>query len=99
MNFASRNFFSLFLVFTVVAIAVMPDLAFAAPSFGSGATTMKNDIINMLTPIIGIGIIALGIACAFGKLNWWWFAGAVFGIVLIYGHQQIINWVRQAFGV
>lgn len=92
--------FSVLLGVCVLGICLLaPDLAFAASPFGAGANTMKADIIAFLTPIIGIGIIVLGVFCAFGKINWMWFVGALFGIILIYGHEQIINWVRGAFGV
>lgn len=76
-----------------------PELAFATSQFGAGATTFKSDLIAILTPIIGIGIIVLGVLCGFGKINWMWFAGAIIGIVLIFGHEQIISWVRSSFGV
>lgn len=94
----------LWLTCAVLLIAMfwlVPDLAFAqsAPAFGAGANNLKRDLISFLTPIVGIGIIVLGVMCAFGKINWMWFVGALFGVILIFGHEQIINWVRTSFSV
>lgn len=91
---------SLFVLLLGTAVLVLSsDAAFAAAPFAAGGNTMKNDIIGLITPVIGIGIVALGLMCAFGKINWGWFVAAVIGIIIVYGNEQIISWVRSAFGI
>jgi type IV secretion system protein VirB2 len=94
----SGNFSTCLMLLLAVAMLYLPELAFAGP-FGSGASALKSDLIELLTPILGIVVIGCGIACAAGKLSWWWFVGVVVGIILVFGHQQIIDWIRGLFKV
>lgn len=88
------------LMAVVLACTLTPTLAHAiAPLFAAGTTTFKNDIIAILTPIFGIAIIAVGVACWFGKISWNWFIGLVVGAILVFGNDQILLWVRTSFMV
>lgn len=73
--------------------------AFAASPFGAGTTTLTQDILTIVTPIVGIAVIAVGCLCWFGKISWFWLAGLIVGIVLVFGNQQIVTWIRGLFGV
>nr|WP_301950569.1 TrbC/VirB2 family protein [Xanthomonas fragariae] len=53
----------------------------------------------MLSPVAGIAIIAVAVLCWFGKISWYWFVGIVVGIVLFFGKDQIVSWIRGLFGV
>lgn len=79
--------------------SICPDLALAASPFAGGTETLKSDLVTMLTPVAGIGVIALGALCLFGKISWWWLVGFIIGVVLIFGADQMVAWMRSAFGV
>lgn len=95
----SKYFLLCMLLLGTAVVVFSPEAAFAAMPFASGSNTVKADIISFVTPLIGVAIIALGLACGFGKLSWWWFGGVVVGVILVYGHEQIISWLRGAFGI
>lgn len=73
--------------------------ALAAQPFASGSSTLTSDILAIVTPIVGLAIIAVGVLAWFGKIAWHWFAGLVVGIVLVFGNAQIVSWIRSLFGV
>lgn len=98
MMAANRTLSYALLVAFVGMLLMYPELALADP-FSAGAKSLKRDIIELLTPVIGLAIIGLGIACSMGKISWWWLGGAVVGTILVYGHEQIISWIRTAFGI
>lgn len=83
----------------IAALMTIPELANALTSFGAGAFGLKNEILMVLVPICGIAIIAIGFGCWFGKIAWQWLAGALFGTVLVFGHDQIITLIRSLFSV
>ena len=88
------------LFLTLLAFLVLlPELAFAAAPFASGGTALSADVLTIVAPIAGIAIIAVGVICWFGKISWFWFAGLVVGIILVFGNQQIVTWIRGLFGV
>lgn len=86
---------------TVIALlaGLSPSLVFAAAPFAGGTTSLSADILTIVAPIAGIALIAVGVICWFGKISWLWFAGLVVGIVLVFGNQQIVSWIRGLFGV
>lgn len=79
--------------------ALFPALAFAAAPFAGGTTGLSADILTIVSPIAGLALIAVGVICWFGKISWFWFAGLVVGIVLVFGNQQVVSWIRGLFGV
>lgn len=99
MTSTNRTIFLCLFAALICVLAFAPEMAFAQTSFSQGSARLKNDFIAILTPIIGLGLVALGVMCFFGKVNWMWFVGAIFGTILVFGHEQIINWFRSAFGV
>ena len=84
---------------TTLYLSFFSTAALAAQPFASGSTTLTTDILAIVTPIVGLAIIALGVLCWFGKVAWAWFAGLVVGIVLVFGNAQIVSWIRSLFGV
>lgn len=77
----------------------MPEFALAASPFTSAATTFKSDAITIFQIVAFIAVMAVGILCAFGKIHKGWLVGCVLGIILIFGAEQIITWIRGAAGV
>lgn len=86
-------------LFIFSIVAWLPDLALAASPFAGGTSTLKSDLVTILTPVASIGIIALGALCAFGKITWWWLVGFIIGVVLIFGADQMVAWIRGTYGV
>lgn len=80
-------------------IYLTPLYAFAASPFSTGATGFSTEMLAILTPFAGIAVMACGVACAMSKISWWWFAGVLIGIIMLFGHQQIVDFVRGIAGV
>lgn len=85
--------------FLVLALLLSPTLVFAGSPFATGATALTTNVITILTPIAVIGVIAVGVAAWFNKVSWGWAVAAMIGIVLVFGAQQIVTWIRGMFGV
>ena len=85
-------------VFTIVLLS-LPGVALAGSPFVTGATALSTNVITILTPIAVIGVIAVGVAAWFNKVSWGWAVAAMIGIVLVFGAQQIVTWIRGMFGV
>ncbi len=79
--------------------AIFPVFAMAASPFTTGATGLSADTLAMLTPIAGIAIMVVGVLALFGKIHWMWLVGVIVGIVLVFGSDQIVTWLRGLFGV
>lgn len=92
-------------VITITTLAVLflmcflPELAFAQSPFTGGAAQAKTDIIAIIAPIAGIAVIAVGLLAWFGKISWMWLVGLIVGIVLVFGNDQVVTWIRGWFGV
>jgi type IV secretion system protein VirB2 len=83
----------------VLALLMSPALVFAGSPFATGATALTTNVITILTPLAVIGVIAVGVAAWFNKVSWGWAVAAMIGIVLVFGAQQIVTWIRGMFGV
>lgn len=83
----------------VLFLAFLCTGAYAQVPFAAGTATLTADVLAFVTPIAGIAIIAVGVLSWFGRVSWAWFAGLIFGVVLVFGHQQIVTWLRGLFGV
>lgn len=86
----------------IVALAgiglLMPELAFAGP-FTQGATSLSTDILAILTPVAVIGVMVAGGLALAGRISWVLALSVMLGIVLIFGSQQLVSWVREMFGI
>lgn len=79
---------------------LMPELAFAASSpFSTGSGALSTDILNILTPVAVIAVMVAGALAWFGRISWVLAISVMVGIVLVFGSQQIVAWVRGLFGV
>ncbi|EGL5344248.1 TrbC/VirB2 family protein [Salmonella enterica subsp. enterica serovar Ealing] len=87
------------LSFVVCALMFIPGLCFADSPFANATQSGQTDILTIITPIVGVGVMVVGLLCLFGKISWWWFIGVVIGIILVFGHEQIISWIRGLAGV
>ena len=83
----------------VLILFCLPAFAFAGSPFATGATALTTNVITILTPLAVIGVIAVGVAAWFNKVSWGWAVAAMIGIVLVFGAQQIVTWIRGMFGV
>lgn len=83
----------------VLALLCLPAIAVAGSPFATGAAALTTNVITILTPLAVIGVIAVGVAAWFNKVSWGWAVAAMIGIVLVFGAQQIVTWIRGMFGV
>lgn len=83
----------------IAAFFLLPVAAEAVPQFAAGGYTFKSDVVYILTPVLGLCIIGAGVAAWMGKISWNWFGGLVLGTILVFGSDQIVNWLRSAFTV
>lgn len=83
----------------VALLAAIAPAAFAQVPFAAGSAMLTADVLALVTPIAGLALIAVGVVAWFGKISWMWFAGLVVGILLVFGNQQIVSWIRGMFGV
>jgi len=67
--------------------------------FATGSGALSTDILAILTPVAVIAVMALGALAWFGRVSWMHAVSGMVGIVLVFGSQQIVTWVRSLFGV
>jgi type IV secretion system protein VirB2 len=83
-----------------MALWTSPGLAIAQSSpFMTGATALQSNILAWLTPIAIILVMVLGAMAMAARMSWGWCLGAILGIAMAFGAPQIVNWVREMFGV
>src|SRR3974390_2916407 len=88
------------LIRTAALALLLPQLALAQNSpFLTGAQALQNNILAWLTPIAVILIMVLGAMAMANRMSWGWCIGAILGIAIAFGAPQIVNWVRNMFGV
>ena len=80
-------------------LACLPCVAQAAAPFQPVASTLQADLASALAPVAGIALIVVALLCFFGKISWMWLVGLIVGIVLFFGRDQIISWIRGAASV
>ena len=84
----------------ILAVMVVPDLAFAQASpFLTGATSLQSNILAWATPIAVILVMALGIMAMANRISWGWPMAAMVGIAVVFGAPQMVTWIRGMFGV
>lgn len=80
-------------------LLIAPEFALAASPFTSASTQFKSDAVTIFQIVAFIAVMAVGVLCAFGRIHKGWLLGCVIGIILIFGAEQIITWIRGAAGV
>jgi type IV secretion system protein VirB2 len=78
-------------------VATVASSVYAQTPFDTGATTLINDFQLLAVPIAALVVIALGVAALAGRISWGWPVAAIAGIAIIFGAQNIVEWVRSAF--
>jgi type IV secretion system protein VirB2 len=73
-------------------------VVFAQSPFDTGAENLIIDFQTFATPVAAVIIIALGVTALAGRISWGWPIAAIAGIALIFGAQEIVDWVRTLFG-
>lgn len=74
----------------LLALQMSPALA----QFTQAGTQGTNWVVQVLTPVISLAVGVVGILCLTGRIPWGWFLGAVIGIGLFFGRDQIVSLVR-----
>ena len=93
------NYKNILYIATLMLFCHIPNALYAATPFAGATTTLSSDILTLVAPLAGIGLIAVGVICWFGKISWYWFGAMVIGIVLVFGNAQIISWIRGVFSI
>lgn len=93
------NIAGLFLVSAFVVFFMVPGLAEAASPWSTGAKGLKDEVVIVTQVLAGVGIIAVGLLCLFGKINKGWLVACLVGVVLVFGAEQVVSWVRTIAGV
>lgn len=94
MSTPARRVITLMLLAGTLALQATP--AFA--QFTQAGTQATSFVVQLLTPLAGLGVIAVAIGCFTGRVPWGWFIGVVLGIALFFGRDQVISLVRGWFG-
>jgi len=85
---------------TVVAASALPQFALAQASpFQTGADSLVTNLVALATPVAVLAVMVLAIVAMTGRISWGWPIGALVGIGVIFGAQQIVTWARGVFGV
>jgi len=92
---ARRNIYGL-AVATFCAVALLPEIALAAPWDSMGTQVIAIFTGGLARSIAILAVIGCGIAAAAGKLQWSWAISIVFGIVLIFGATSIVDYFIAA---
>ena len=87
----------------LAALVGAPNLAFAQAGGGSpfdtGLSSLESNIIAWLTPLAIILVMALGAMAMANRMSWGWCIAAMLGIVIAFGAERIVIWIRGMFAV
>lgn len=70
-----------------------------ASPFETGADALVETLITIATPIAILAVMGLGIAALAGRISWAWPLCAMLGIVIVFGAETIVTWIRGMFAV
>lgn len=91
-----RRTLQLLAMFGLFAVAMLPELALAAPWDGMATQVLAIFTGGLTRTIAIVAVIACGIAAIAGKLSWDWAIKIVVGIVLIFGAAAIVDYMIAA---
>lgn len=80
----------------VALLAIVPELASAAPWDGMATQILSIFTSGLTRTIAIIAVIACGIAAIAGKLSWDWAIKIVVGVVLIFGSTALVDYMIAA---
>ena len=84
----------------LLLLGLIPAIAVGqADPFITGATALQDTIFTWLTPIAIILVMVLGGLAMAGRMSWGWCIGVVLGIVIAFGAETIVGWIRDMFAV
>jgi type IV secretion system protein VirB2 len=91
---------SLEAILICIVLLVSPELVYAQTSpFQTGANSLLTNAIAIATPFAALAIMVLAVVAMSGRISWGWPIGAIVGICVLFGAQQIVTWARGLFGV
>jgi len=70
-----------------------------ASPFEDGAHNLVASFLTLAVPIAVLAVMGLGIAAIAGRISWAWPLSAILGIVIIFGAQKFVDWIRDLFVV
>lgn len=90
------NWLKLAMFALLIAIAFLPDLAIAADTpWDRGANQLESIRTSTFTRTVAIlAVFALGIAALMGNLNVKWAGAIIFGIILIFGAPEFVDFLK-----
>lgn len=91
-----RRTVKLLVVLGLLAAAMLPELALAAPWDGMATQVLAIFTSGLTRTIAIIAVIACGIAAIAGKLSWDWAIKIVVGVVLIFGATSLVDYLIAA---
>lgn len=93
--------FRLLLSLSFVALLMsFPDVVFAQDDvFLEGAQAIRLTLMDWLTPVAIILVMALGAMAMANRISWGWCFAAILGIAIAFGAETIVEWVKVLFGV
>src|SRR4051812_43302755 len=86
-------------VFLLVGAIASSCVSAQSSPFDTGANSFVAWALTFATPVAVLVVIGTGAAAAFGRISWGWAIGAIVGIAVIFGSEQIVAWIRGLFGV
>lgn len=91
-----RRTLQLLAMLGLFVVAMLPELALAAPWDGAATQILAIFTGGLTRTIAIIAVIALGIAAIAGKLSWDWAIKVIIGIVFIFGAAAIVDYIIAA---
>lgn len=83
---------------TLITLLLMPLLAGADPFVDAG-NQAKSYFMQLITPIVGIAVLVVGVLCFTGRIAWAYMGATLAGVLIIFGHEQIVTMFRSWGGV
>lgn len=84
------------LALATLAIALVPDMAFAQQPWETAAEKTYDLIMSIARYVAVIGVVACGLAAIFGKLSWEWAGKIIIGLVLIFGGTYLVDYFADS---
>lgn len=82
----------------LIAALLLPLLAAADPFVDAG-NQAKSYVMQLMTPFVGIAVLVVGVLCFTGRIAWGFMGAVLVGVLIIFGHEQIVTMFRSWGGV
>jgi type IV secretory pathway VirB2 component (pilin) len=87
-----RAFASYGIALVIIAAALTPEIAMAAPWDDAGEKVLAIFTNGLSRTLAIIAVTACGVMAFFGKLSWDWAIKIIIGIVLVFGAPTIVSY-------